>query len=105
MIAIPMKDKFTLKRAPYWGYLLLLGAMNVMAEYVTSSEAFIFLTLALVAGLVTITYGRVKDIGWHGGMAILLVIPLFNVFIGCWPSKTKKTGFSELTLEGESNHG
>ena len=101
MIAIPLKDKFTLKRAPYWGYLLLLAVMNQMAEYVTSAEAFVFLVLALAAGLVTITYGRVKDIGWHGGMAILLVVPLFNIVIGCWPSKTKTTGFSELTLEGE----
>jgi len=90
MIAVPIKEDYTMARAPYWGWLIAIIVMNAMLPY----EAGI-LAIFLLVGLVFITYVRVKNIGWHGAWTLCLFLPFFSFFIGFFPSK------KPLSLVGE----
>ena len=87
-----IKEGWNLERAPYWGLFLIIVVVSVIADmsydpYARNNDIYIFLDMILVASFGAITYGRVKDIGWHGAWTIACIIPLFNIVIGCIKSK------------------
>jgi len=97
-----MNDGFKLTRAPYWGWMVLLALFNVMLEGAGDAPIIAWTWIAVLAGWVVITYGRVKDIGWHGAWALGAFIPVFNIVIGCLKSKPKR--LTGATYREEKEH-
>lgn len=96
-----------MNRAQFWIAFLAIAVVRMFALNIQTQETLFAALAALMFVQLYTAYLRVKDIGWHGAMTLMLFVPFGIFFIGFKKAGSAKRFLAkptdELSLKGESS--